>query len=318
MFGLPFVGIPVFLIIWTHGPMANLHEPSAWKGASEIWGYLKSQPNGKQGGSPRFQKSCHIVQFGSMPEFPECNWVGPHTQTKTNLEKCLSLGVQYLTSLWYWVASFYVVSLREYFVHLAVWLFMLVTSELSDSVRADFLPCHVRVLDRVNSNIRFVNYMNNTYLWYTVHIDSDKCITSTYSSILYPTLWRYLYKYHPVVFFCWTLSLKHFPLAKLRPLRHLDAGSRRRFLGFKRGGWGMSTWPGWCFFCKCLRMRFFFFLGGGLEKKTQAWGEGLFCCPSFFYFCGGEVKWSRILIAMIRFVFCHLYQVYGGVWTSLF
>ena len=99
-----------------------------------------------------------------MPEFPECNWVGPHTQTKTNLEKCLSLGVQYLTSLWYWVASFYVVSLREYFVHLAVWLFMLVTSELSDSVRADFLPCHVRVLDRVNSNIRFVNYMNNTYL----------------------------------------------------------------------------------------------------------------------------------------------------------
>lgn len=85
----------------------------------------------------------------------------------------------------------------------------------------NFLPCRVRVLDRVNSNICFVNYMNNTHIYiyiriyiYIVDIDSDKYITCNifrYSSILYPTLWRYRYQYHPVVFFCWTLSLKHFP-----------------------------------------------------------------------------------------------------------
>lgn len=106
-----------------------------------------------------------------MPEFLECNWVEPHTQTKTNLAKCLCFGVLNI-SLVLGRIILCCQSQGIYVVQLAVWLFMLVTSELSDSVAANFLPCHVRVLDRVNSNICFVNYMNNTHIYTYIYIYS--------------------------------------------------------------------------------------------------------------------------------------------------
>ena len=156
-----------------------INPTGAWKGAGEIWGYLKSQPNRKQGATPRFPSAWYIVQFGSVPNLWNATGLGHTPKRRQTWKNAYVLG--YLTSLWYWVASFYVVSLREYM--LFNWLFCCSCSlQVNAPQRQVFpcssnivlhcfriqlgwiFPCHVRVLDRVNCNICFVIYMNNTYL----------------------------------------------------------------------------------------------------------------------------------------------------------